>query len=144
MEQHIGKRRPFLFITSLVPSLGTAIPMKKSIWILGLLNCPAYNTCKYVCYYISITFLKEKENKYGEQDLKIEINTTILGNICIQICKYAHLGIGGKILQNLRMIMHIKRNGSTTFDLGVCISYVKARVRYRLKSSLHLRFKFGI
>ena len=29
---------------------------------------------KYVCYYISIIFLKEKKNKYGEQDLKIEIN----------------------------------------------------------------------
>ena len=31
IEQHIGKRRPFLFITSYVPSLRTAKPMKKSI-----------------------------------------------------------------------------------------------------------------
>ena len=69
---------------------------------------------------------------------------TIQGRKLYEEIRYAHLGIGGKILQNLRMILHIKRNGSTTFDLGVCVSYVKARVRYRLKSSLHLRFKFGI
>jgi hypothetical protein len=31
IELHIGKRRPFLFIISFVPSLGTPIPMKKSI-----------------------------------------------------------------------------------------------------------------
>ena len=32
IELHIGKMRPFLFITSFVPSLGTPIPMKKSIY----------------------------------------------------------------------------------------------------------------
>ena len=31
IERHVGKRRPFLFLTSFVPSLGTPIPMKKSI-----------------------------------------------------------------------------------------------------------------
>ena len=31
MEQHIGKRRPFLFITSFVPCLSTPTPMEKSI-----------------------------------------------------------------------------------------------------------------
>jgi hypothetical protein len=58
------------------------------------------------------------------ENWNLAINTTILGNFCIQICKYAHLGIGGKILQNLRMILHIKRNGSTTFDLGVYIYFL--------------------
>ena len=45
IELHIGKRRPFLFICSHVPSLGTPISLKCQYIILGLLSCITYCTC---------------------------------------------------------------------------------------------------
>ena len=61
MKLHIGKMRPFLFITSLAPSLGPPIPMKKSkydiafSYLHSLLNILLYEDLKQI---------KEKSHVY--------------------------------------------------------------------------------